>query len=402
MRGKTSYWKTLVLLFFTGWILSYTNRTILSPLLSIIEVEWALSPFMLGLTHSVFFLIYTAMQIPVGIWSDRWGRKLFLLSGFLLQGIGAVASGLAGGIKTFLTARFTTGLGQSSYYANQYAIALNAIPPSHRVTGTAIINSGISLGMAVGMCLSSWLVYRFKFSWQSPFIILGLCTIALTVLMAKTVQDERGSVSGLSAPAQPKINPVALFNRNNILIFVISFSTMYALYLILAWLPYYLQTVWNVGGEKAGLLSTIIPFTAVFSGVFVGRASDLLSNRISFLKLFFPIAAVSTIMIMQASSFNLFLAGLLLYGVTGHLATDPLCVSLIADSSPPEVLATLYGIKNFITCIPTIVAPALTGLLVEFTGSFTAAFGVAVALQILSVICVLALSVPHELPVEAK
>ncbi len=398
MKKDEGYWRSLVLLFFFGWVLCYTNRTILSPLLPVIEAEWSLSPVMLGLTHSIFFLIYTLMQIPTGVWADRWGRKLFLVSGFLIQGIGSLFSGLSGGINTFLAARFFTGLGQGSYYANQYALALNEIPPQHRATGTAIINSGMSLGIALGMCLSSWLVYLSNFSWRIPFILLGLCTLVFTMILAKKVRENSAAANRATVQTGSKPTTSVLFTRNNIFIFAISFSTMYAFYLILTWLPYYLQTAWHVSGNAAGLLTAIVPFVAIFSGILAGRAADLLYNRFLFLVVLYPIAAVSTLIIMKAASLGWLITGLVLYGAAGHLTTDPLCVSLLADASPPGNLATLFGIKNFITCIPTIVAPTLTGLLVELTGTFSAAFGIAAALQILSVICLLGLNISPKLP----
>ena len=98
--------------------------------LPVLEKEWGLSQAALGLVNSAFFLIYSALQVPGGALGDRIGRKRVLVGSSLLHGLGTLVSGTAWGYAPFLAARALAGLGQSAYYATQYAIASIVLPPA--------------------------------------------------------------------------------------------------------------------------------------------------------------------------------------------------------------------------------------------------------------------------------
>ncbi|MEW5934205.1 MAG: MFS transporter, partial [Bacillota bacterium] len=99
-------------LFFAGWVVMYTNRTILSAGLKLLEQEWSVGPAGLGLINSAFFLAYALIQVPAGVLGDRLSRRMVLLAGWFLHAAGTVAGAFCPGIGLFAGARVTTGLGQ--------------------------------------------------------------------------------------------------------------------------------------------------------------------------------------------------------------------------------------------------------------------------------------------------
>lgn len=404
------YWRRLVILFFAGWVLIYANRTVLSPLLPVIQAEWGLTKAQLGLLNSAFFLMYTLMQVPTGMLADRFGRRRLLLPGYLLQGLGAAASGVAGGHGTFLAARVVTGLGQSTYYATQYALASEVIPGRFRAFGMAVINSGMAFGIALGMSVASVSLLIGGAAWRPALVLLGVVTVALWGLMSRLIRTEgqggrRPSngdggdpvvahfAPGGPAPEQMPAgsNGRARLDRNVLLAYVVVFATMYGFFVILTWLPYYLQTQRGVPGAQAGLISTMIAFTAVPAGVLAGRLSDRLGRRRPVLIALIPLSAVALALIVASPGMAGVYLAIALYGITGKLVLDPLVVALVADATPAASYGTAFGILNFSGTISTVLAPAVTGYIADITGTFTSAFMLAAALQILAALCLVAM-----------
>ncbi|MBM6700517.1 MFS transporter, partial [Bifidobacterium pullorum subsp. saeculare] len=60
---------------------------------------------------------------------------------------------------------------------------------------------------------------------------------------------------------------------------------------------------------------------------------------------------------------------LLLYGPLGKMAVDPILISYMSDQADPKSVATTLGVFNFFGMASSVVAPALTGVIIDSTGS---------------------------------
>jgi MFS family permease len=376
-------------------MLIYANRTVLSPFLTMLEAQWGMTRSQLGLLNSAFFLMYTLLQVPTGILADRFGRRLLLLPGYLVHAIGATASGLAGGAGGFLAARVVTGIGQSTYYSTQYALASAAIPRRSRALGMAIINSGMAFGIAGGMLAASAALAAGA-DWRAPFLVLAALTFILTGAFARFVRADQPAVN---PQAQPEVvaapgkagrrGRMAPISRNVALSYFVAFATMYGFFVILTWLPYYLETQRGLTGATSGLVSTGVAFAAVPAGVLAGRISDRIGKRRPVLLALTPLAGLALTAIVTAPSTPLVFAAIILYGVTGKLVVDPLLVAMVADATPVHAYGTAFGILNFAGTISTVLAPAVTGMIADWSGSFTTAFLLAAGLQLVASLCIL-------------
>ncbi len=376
------YWQRLVALFFGGWVMLYVNRTILPPLMQTLRELWHLNQTQLGLINSLFFLMYTVLQIPAGILADRYGRKRVLVPGYLIHGIGAALGGFAGGFTSFMGARVLTGLFQGSYFAPHYSLATAEIPPHRRAGANAVMGSGAGFGIIIGSTLASLLVFRLGWSWRSVFILMGLVTIALATLMQFLVRDDRKNHQAVTptdtVAAAPTTHSIP---RELWTVFVIGFCTMYGLFLILTWLPSYLTLARGFDRETAGLLANIMPLATIPSAIFFGILADRTGKRKLLLNLLIPVAALGLFLVMAAPSRPVLYLGLALYGLSGKLVIDPMMSALVASVTPAGAYGKVFGTFNFCGTVAMVLAPTLTGSLVDLTGSFNTAFVVAIAFQ---------------------
>lgn len=95
--------------FFLSILLRYVNAVIAKDLAS----DFALGPAELGLLTSVYFLVFAAFQIPLGVLLDRFGPRRVLSLLLVFACAGALVFGIAQGVATLALGRALLGLGVS-------------------------------------------------------------------------------------------------------------------------------------------------------------------------------------------------------------------------------------------------------------------------------------------------
>ncbi|MDR1183905.1 MAG: MFS transporter [Coriobacteriales bacterium] len=396
------YWWKVVTLCFLGWILMYADRTILNPLMPVLGEQFGLNNAALGLVNSVFFLTYAVCQIPFGMLGDRFGRKLVISLGVILFGITTFCSGIATAFGLFMIARAVTGVGEGAYYGPQYALSTEAIPTKKLTLGTAIINSGMAFGTSGGYILSSILVLQNGMAWNSPFLIMSIPTVIVGVLFflllkEKIVRPEDQAVAKDKELAKEQMAPVAqvkqkvslraiFTTRNLICAFILCFCSIYANFVIITWLPQFLQVERGFEGASVGFISSLVPWASIPGALLFARLSDVFKRTKLFIFVLVPIAILAVFGIAFVTNTTLLIIVLIVYGLTGKLAIDPIIVAFVTRNAPKGALSTTLSAYNFIGMSGSILAPYVTGWIADQLGSMQVGFYVASALLLVGLI----------------
>ncbi|RJG23136.1 MFS transporter [Paenibacillus thiaminolyticus] len=384
--GMPYYWK-VILVFTLGWVFMYADRTILNPVMPILAQEFGINNAQLGLINSVFFLAYAILQIPAGTLGDRLGRKNVLVPGYILFGLATAFTGIANSFFMLLLARIITGVGEGTYYGPQYALSSEAIPEKVRTVGTAVINSGQAIGISLGYITASTLTLEKGLNWRIPFYIMAIPTIITALLIWFVIKEKprKFNVEARGADTKKgetrKTSMFSLFkNRNLSLTFIMVFCSLYGFFAILTWLPQYLQTERGYQGSDVGFISSLVPWASIPGALFFGYLSDKFGRRKPLVYALVPIAALSIYLVVYTQSDAAMMLALIVYGLTGKLALDPVLVAFVADNAPKEAYSTAFGLYNFIGMSSSILAPYITGYLVDTTGSMRSGFFLAMIL----------------------
>lgn len=364
----------LIILFALGWTFMYADRNILSPVMGEIQKDWGLTQSELGLMSTVFFIAYAAMQIPSGFLADKFGRVRVLVAGYILFGIGTIISGFAPGLMIFLLIRMMTGLGEGTYYGPQYAISSSTIPQKYRGISSALINSGMAVGISLGFLGSSYFTYTLGKDWQFTFYVFGIATLIVAVAIKLFIRDDGPKSYVKEASSGEPVNIKALFTRNHVMTYILIFCSLYGFFSMMTWLPYYLQTVRNVPGSETGIISSLVPWAAIPGAIFFGYLSDRIQNKKALVFSLAMLGAICQIIIPYTSSFSLMIVGLIIYGLIGKLALDPILISFVAENTPRAMYSRSYGIFNFVGMTSSIFAPYITGYVAEQTGNMEIGF----------------------------
>lgn len=396
-------WAKVVWLFFLAWALNYANRTVLSPLLIVLGSTWQLGNSQLGLFNSLFFLVYTGVQIPVGYIADRVGHKRTLMSCYFFHAVGSLMSALAWGPGSFAAARVVAGLGQSSSYLTQYSLAAAVIPEERRAFGNSIINSGMGIGMAFGLAFSSILVHGWGYGWRVPFAILGFTTVVMFLVLKRELQWVpevfREKQKGIAKEGEKTELSTGAVLLRLVPAFIQSFCSNYGFFALLTWLPAYLETAGYAGGLRAGLVSTLVPLLSIPGSLAWAWVSDwgkqrgYLSRR-QVMGFLVTVAAASFWLIAVTDKLTYIVIGLIGIGLFGFLSLDPLTITVVSQLTPPEMRGTMFGVKNFCTMLAAIISPYLTGYLADLTGGFRLSFYVAGIVEVVAILCLAGIPEP--------
>ncbi|MBM7342755.1 MFS transporter [Pantoea coffeiphila] len=390
---RVPYWIKTVIIFFLGWVVIYAARSVLSPVMPQIETEFGLSKSQLGLISSLFFLAYTLLQVPAGLLGDRLGRKRILVSGFMLFTLFMAAISISPTFLIFMLLWMLTGASQGVYYGPQYALSSEAIPKKWITLGSAVIGSGMSFGIALGYYLSSFMIEHYHTTWKMPFLAMALPVLIVALLMLVFIREKAPSTdanpaAGTETKGDFKFGDL-FKNRNLLMAYITIFCSIYGFFVIITWLPYYLQKERGMDIVHAAGIASIVPWISVLGTLICSYISDKLGRRKPVVLCMLPFSLLAIFGIVYSSSEAALIGVLVLYGFIGKISLNPVLIALVADNAPRAALSTAFGLYNFFGMAASIFAPYVTGFIADSTGSLNAGFYFAAMITVVGFVAML-------------
>jgi MFS family permease len=369
------YITRIVLLFCFGWAMVYADRTVLYPLIPVVKQDLGLTAAEAGWIMGIYFLMYAPMHGVGGIIGDWLGVKRILVSFVALAGVGLLLLGVSGSYPMLLLAVAIHGLGVGCYYVGAYSITMQTVPSHVRGISSAVVNSGMSLGLVTGLVAAEPL-YRAAGSWRAPFLVLAVPTLAAAAayqLWIRPVARQGFSLRGVGAFFR---------DRHLVCLGLAGFCGVYAYFVILQWGPAFFQAERGFGILKSGFFTAVLALAAIPAGITTGRLSDRVGRRRLSLAMF-PLAALCLFTLPLVRSQAMLLLVLVAYGLVGKLAWDPVMFAWAGDrvtAAHATTVAGCMGIFGFVIMMGAFVAPIVTGWIRDLTGSLAGGFYLAGAL----------------------
>ncbi|WP_184704733.1 MFS transporter [Comamonas odontotermitis] len=130
-------------------------------------------PALVGLAMGIYGLTQAVCQLPLGMASDRFGRKKVIVLGLLVFAAGSLLAGLAGNLHTLLIGRALQGAGAVS--AAVTALLADQTRDAVRTKAMALVGASIGLMFALALVISPLLVVHIGLSG----LFLLTCGLAL-------------------------------------------------------------------------------------------------------------------------------------------------------------------------------------------------------------------------------
>ena len=392
----------IVLLCFCAAFICYIDRVNISVAVIPMQEAFGWSDTTKGLVLSSFFIGYMIMQVPCGWLANRIGGKLVLGFAVLSWSVFTMLTPVVAlmSLPMLIAVRIAMGLGEAAMFPASYNLFARWVPEAERSRSMGLLASGIPLGTLFALTTTGWIVSRY--GWPSVFYVFGMTGVIWAVvwyykaasypgehpgISAEELELLGGSPGGKQAPADIPWKEL-LSHRAVIVIFINHFCTNWALYMMLAWLPSYFRDTQSLSITNAGFYSAA-PWLTMFVMTNIGgwTADRLMKrgNSITFVR-----KLMQCIGLFGSAVFFL----LALHADTPVIALTVMCgalafIALTFSGYVPNFLDiapryadVLVGISNTFGTIPGIVGVALTGWLLDQTGSYAGVFMIVAAVQV--------------------
>jgi MFS family permease len=364
--------------------INYIDRGNLATAAPLIKTELGLSATQLGFLLTAFFIAYVPMQVFVGWLTDRFGASRVLLIGFVVWSVAMSFSGLVHGLALFAALRVLLGLGESVFFPASSSIVAHCLPESRRGIANAIIGSGMACGPAFGIFFGGLLIA--DFGWRPFFVEFGLLSLIWVIPWMVIAQPRLVQHQAVRSEGGPNMGAI-LRERSLWGTGLGLFCANYVWYFVLSWIPYYLvqERGWSMRqmATIGGAAYLLMAVTTMLSGWAMDRriASGASVTRVrkSFLGTGAGVVAACILACALARAGASALLFCLACAAMGLVSPN---IYAVAQSLAGEKAAGRWvGIQNCIGNVAGLVAPLLTGILVDRTGHFVVAFAIAAVIS---------------------
>jgi SP family arabinose:H+ symporter-like MFS transporter len=179
MQRRTLLWSVTSAL--AGFLFGF-DTVVISGAEQTIQSLWGLSPQMHGVAMGAA-LYGTVVGSLVGGWpTDRFGRRATLLWIGVLYLVSALGCAFAGGVGTFIAARFVGGLGIGISTVAAPLYISEIAPPSHRGRLAGMFQFNIVFGILVAFASNAMLAGIGESAWRWMLGVAAIPSVVYTLL----------------------------------------------------------------------------------------------------------------------------------------------------------------------------------------------------------------------------
>lgn len=291
-----------------------------------------------GLALGAYGLTQAIMQIPLGMASDRFGRRSVIVFGMVLFVVGGVICALASDVNWIIVGRTLQGLGAVS--AAITAWVADATRPEVRTRAMAMVGASIGLSFAVSLVLSPVIVGSFGLSglfWAIS--LLGFVCLLIAAFAVPVVPRQEEDI--IQARPRDVLGHVDLL-RLNFGVFVLHFVLM-AMFIVMPGL------LAQLGGYDTGSLWKVylpviaVSFVAMVPAVFYTETRRVHKRSLEAAVL--GMAVVLAVLPWFSGSFAAIFTLLVLFFVSFNIL-EALQPSLVSRVAPPAYKGLALGFYN--------------------------------------------------------
>ncbi len=380
-RGATS----LVLLVTLAVFINYIDRGNLATAAPLIQDELHLRATELGILMSAFYYGYVPCMPLMGWLAERFGTHKIFAAAVAVWSIATLLTGFAGSFVALLGLRILLGIGESAAFPCASKVIANTVEVSRLGMANGVMSFGYLLGPAVGTLIGGYLMT--VIGWRAVFIIFGSVSLLWLIpwsLAASTLKTTTATIEGIAPTFRDILKQRALWGAS-----IGHFASNYGYYFIISWLPFYLVKARGFSihsmaeiASYAYLLNALSAFGMGWLAdrwIQRGRNPTVIYKSIMGITHLVGIGCMAGMVLLPEKPS---IAALFIFEiVSGCSYTGLFAIPQILAG--PQATARWVGVQNAAGNVAGIIAPLITGILVDQTGHFELAFDLAAAINLL-------------------
>ncbi|MFF1258701.1 MULTISPECIES: MFS transporter [unclassified Streptomyces] len=378
-------------------LVNYADKSVLGLAAVPIMDELHISNSTYGAISSSFALLFSLSGLVVGFVSARVSSRVLLVAMAAVWAVAQLPVLFVASVPALVAGRVLLGAAEGPAAPMSMHALYKWFPEDRRGLPSALQISGAALGTLIAAPVVTWLISAF--GWRSAFAALAATSVVWSLLWWRTGHDGpygHEPVHGVASDSGPAARlPYRRLLLNGTVLGSIAgaFGASWALALSQAWLPAYLRTQLGMSpGGAAALISGVSAFSFVLL-LAVSPLVDALNRRgvssrwsngapqgVAVCVAGLAMAALSV------ADGRALLMTLITVAFGAHAITFPLHYMTTAAVVPPAQRGAVFGIVAATGTLPGLIAPYLTGRLLDSapsTGSgYTHAFLLSAAVML--------------------
>ena len=266
------------LVLFGAVLVASMGISMVSPILPVYAEDLGATGIWIGLTFSVFAITQTLVSPFAGRWSDRYGRKPFIIIGLLCYFIAAFGYLTADSFLQVLAFRAFSGCGTSLIFAVGQAYIGDIVPRGHEGRVFGVFSVADITGFGIGPVLSG--ILRDVFGFDSVFVgmaaLMGSSALLVFLLLPPTRSEQRGAVDN----AGSAIAGMAIALRHRVVVSVVFLMALTSLSYgsVFAFLAVFLEEM-DVSATATGVAFGAQFVAGALAQPLLGRIADRVDRR---------------------------------------------------------------------------------------------------------------------------
>ena len=373
--------KPFLVLYFSV-LVATMGISLVSPILPIFAKDLGATGILIGLTFGVFAITSMVISPFVGMWSDRYGQKPFIILGLLVYLIAALGYLISDQLWQVIAFRAFSGVGGSLIFSVARAYLGLITPEGYEGRWTGVFSSADIIGFGTGPLIAGWIRQQsgFDLVFMSMAVLMGFA--ALAVLLFLPSKPKNRSITLIDGivflPIKKALqHRIVLALTLNWAIISLTWGT------VLSFLGLRLENL-GVSATAIGLVFALESFSSALTQPFFGIVVDRVSRR--YLNMI-GILLVIVFFIALGFTENLFWIYIMMIAVGASLGLA--VVSLTAmqvDVGRKLGMGTVIGINQAGMSAGVLFGALFSGLVVDLTGRDNAFFFFAAFLMFIGLI----------------
>jgi len=363
----TPFKRTFIALY-TAVFMSSMGLGILSPILPAYVDSFGASSFVLGIVFGVYSAARTLFMPPVGILSDRFGRRPFILLGLLLFTVVSPLYAVAANLSQLMMVRFLQGVAA----AMLIPVAMSAIgdlsPRGKEGFVMGSFTSAFFAGLGFGPLIGGYM--RDKYSMAAAFYAMGILSFLALLFTVGALPREPG-VGNRERPRREgkgrKGEKESIWTDRALLgLLFFRFTRAVGIGLVWVIMPLFAVKSLGISAFQVGILLSANTFITTLLQSPTGHLSDRIGHRKS-LTAGSALACAAVAFIAWARGFNDLLFASVAMGLAGALIV-PAGSALAVSLGRTRGMGRTMGLYNSSLSLGTMVGPVIGGALLDHAG----------------------------------
>jgi len=407
MKSTRYRWVVTGLIFFIT-LVNFIDRSAISFVIEPLKREFSFTDTQFGMILSAFGVGYVLLTAFGGWLVDVLGARIVWPIAAIGWSLCVGFLGLAEGFLGFIVLRLLLGITEGPHFPSMSQAISNWLPTSERARALSLGLVAIPISSVIGAPIASYLVA--DYGWRTMFFAISSVGIIWAFVWYALFRDrpdqskyvneaEIKLITGNASKAETKKQPIdwrfilthpALIANN-----IAYFAYGYMLFFATLWLPGYFLSQHGLNLKSVGLYLVIPWFVAAVFLKAGGILSDYLyrktgSSRLARSHLIWSsqlLSAIFFVLLGFTDTLGLSILFLSLGLGFGQLP-QPAFFSVNIDIAK-ERAASAQGVTSSFLSLAGIIAPFITGWLIDYTKSYQAAFLLLAGLTLAAVIIVI-------------